>query len=131
MDHIASVSSEGTERCQPYCTEISRAPSTESNPPEAIPEHDQLEGGESWEWEQFFLEGHEGLRSHDIINHERTRLLVLSGTDTENISGEDEELLTVLTKEKLKSPSSFEKDNQKKKIIKNESKNKQNATSIN
>ena len=117
MDHIASVSSEGTERCQPYCTETSRAPSTESNPPEAIPEHDQLEGGESWEWEQFFLEGHEGLRSHDIINHERTRLLVLSGTDTENIFGEDEELWTVLTKGKLKSQLSLEIDDQKIRLL--------------
>ena len=118
MDHIASVSSEGTEVCQPDFTETSQAPSTESNPPEAIPEHDQLEGGESWEWEQFLLEGHEGLRSHDIVNHERTRLYVLSGTDTENISSGDEELWTVLTKGKLKSHSSLEKDNQKIRLLK-------------
>ena len=80
--------------------------------------HDKLQGVESWEWEQFLLEGHEGLRSHDIVNHERSRLLVLSGTDTDNISGEDEQILTAFSKAKLKSPSSLQKDKEKVRLLK-------------
>ena len=58
MDHIASALSEETQNAQPHSTETNQAPLTESNPSETIPEHEKLEGVESWEWEQFLLEGH-------------------------------------------------------------------------
>ena len=68
---------------------------TESNPSENIGSESADVG--SWEWDQFLLEGHESLGSHDIINHHRCRLLVLSGTDTKCLSGDDEEILSPKT----------------------------------
>ena len=83
---------EGANERQPDWHEEFQMQSTEDNPPETLQEHGKeiYADVESWEWDHFLLEGNEALRSHDIVNHERSRLLVLSGTDTDNISGEDE-----------------------------------------
>ena len=100
---------EGTKERQPDCHEEFQVLSTELDQPETLQEHGKEIYADvaSWEWDHFLLEGHESLKSHDIVNHERSRLLVISGTDTENISGEDEEILTALTKATLKSQSSL------------------------
>ena len=65
----------------------------ESNPSENTGDESADVG--SWEWDQFLLEGLESLGSHDIVNHHRCRLLVLSGTDTKCLSGDDEEILSL------------------------------------
>ena len=111
---------EGTKESQPDCHEEFQAQSTDVNPPETLQEHGKEIYADvaSWEWDRFLLEGHEALISHDIVNHKRSRLLVISGTDTENISGEDEEILTALTKATLKSQSSLQRDKEKVRLLK-------------
>ena len=98
------------------------ATSTASNPSENIPEHDKSADVASWEWDEFLLEGHESLGSHDIVNHHRCRLLVLSGTDTKCLSGDDEEILSLYTEEILKNRESVKKDNEKIKLLQNSTK---------
>ena len=93
------------------------ATSTASNPSENIPEQDISADVASWEWNQFLLEGHESLESHDIRNLHRCRLLVLSGTDTKCLSGDDEEILTLYTQEILRNRESVKKDNEKIKLL--------------
>ena len=67
----------------------------------------------SLEWDQYISEGHQTLKYHDIVNLERCRIVVLSGTTTNVISGDDEKLLTICTEEILKCSASLEKDNEK------------------
>ena len=88
-------------------------PSAESNPSETIPRHEKMMDLESWEWDRFLFEGHKSLRSHDIVNRYRCRILVLSGTDAKHLSGDDEEILTIYTKEMLKNRESVKKDEEK------------------
>ena len=88
---------------------------TESNSSENI--GDKSPDVASWEWDQFLLEGHKSIRSHDIENNHRCRLLVLSGTDTKCLPGDDEEILTLYTEEILKNRESVKKDNEKIKLL--------------
>ena len=96
---------------QPEGGERNPVTSTESNPLENIGDESADVG--SWEWDRFLLEGHGIQGSNDIVNHHRCRLLVLSGTDTKCLSGDDEEILTSYTQEILKNRESVKKDNER------------------
>ena len=71
----------------------------------------------SLEWDQYISEGHQTLKYNDIVNLERCRIVVLSGTTTNVISGDDEKLLTICTEEILKCSASLENDNDKIKLL--------------
>ena len=78
-----------------------QAPSTRYERVENISLHDGvvkskiIEDVELWEWDEYILEGYEILTFHDIVNLERCRSLVLSGTTSKVISDEDEQILTL------------------------------------
>ena len=85
-----------------------------------------IESFDSWEWDDYLLRQLRAspqeiskasiqykslMESHDIVNASRTRFLVISGTDVREETNEyDEEILTVLTDECLKSAAMLEKD---------------------
>ena len=70
------------------------------------------ENFDSLEWDEYLLR--QLIASQCIINASRTRLLILSGTDLQEETNEyDEEILTVLTDESLKSTAILKNDNDK------------------
>ena len=115
MDDITPIPRKKNKLQQPDGGKRNPETPTESNPSENIGDESVDLG--SWEWDQFLLEDHESLGSHDIGNHHRCRLLVLSGTDTKCLSGDDEEILSLYTKEILKNRESVKKDNEKIKLL--------------
>ena len=107
--------------------ERNRSRSTESETQDNLVESTTTPDVELWEWDQFISAGHEALKDQDIVNLERCRLLVLSGTTTKVMSDEEEEILTLCTEEILKCRESLQRDHEKKRIASKEVQNKQNA----